>query len=176
MTKKPDFNPPRSEERLKKPKRQCFWLFLLLIGLGMPAMAQSGTERVTLNLTNATMESFVEQVTAQTGYKFFYGGDMAEGIEPITINVQGVALKAVLDEVLGKKGYSYTLEDKTVVIQEAKKKALPQATEERKITGIAKDEDGLPLPGVTVLIKGTTVGTATDVDGAFTLRFRGYGN
>ena len=170
MTKKPDFNPPRSEERLKKPKRQCFWLFLLLIGLGMPAMAQSGTERVTLNLTNATMETFVEQVTAQTGYKFFYGGDMAEGIEPITINVQGVALKAVLDEVLGKKGYSYTLEDKTVVIQEAKKKALPQATEERKITGIAKDEDGLPLPGVTVLIKGTTVGTATDVDGAFTLR------
>ena len=143
---------------------------MLLIGLGMPAMAQSGTERVTLNLTNATMESFVEQVTAQTGYKFFYGGDMAEGIEPITINVQGVALKAVLDEVLGKKGYSYTLEDKTVVIQEAKKKALPQATEERKITGIAKDEDGLPLPGVTVLIKGTTVGTATDVDGAFTLR------
>ena len=145
-------------------------LFWWVMGLSMPVIAQSGTERVTLNLTNATMETFVNQVTAQTGYKFFYGGDMAEGIEPITINVQGVALKAVLDEVLGKKGYSYTLEDKTVVIQEAKKKALPQATEERKITGIAKDEDGLPLPGVTVLIKGTTVGTATDVDGAFTLR------
>ena len=171
MTKKPDFNPPRSEERLKKFKRQCFLLFWWVMGLSMPVIAQSGTERVTLNLTNATMETFVNQVTAQTGYKFFYGGDMAEGIEPITINVQGVALKAVLDEVLGKKGYSYTLEDKTVVIQEAQKK-LPQV-KQIPVKGRVVDEKGNPLPGVTVMLKGTMLGTATDLDGNYNLTLPG---
>ena len=171
MTKKPDFNPPRSEERLKKFKRQCFLLFWWVMGLSMPVIAQSGTERVTLNLTNATMETFVDQVTVQTGYKFFYGGDMAEGIEPITINVQGVALKAVLDEVLGKKGYSYTLEDKTVVIQEAQKK-LPQV-KQIPVKGRVVDEKGNPLPGVTVMLKGTMLGTATDLDGNYNLTLPG---
>ena len=103
MTKKPNLNPPRWKEGLKMLKRHRVLLILLLLGLYNPAMAQSGTEKITLNLKNATLAEFAKEIKAQAGYAFFYNDSTAKAIEPITVSVRNATLSSVLDMVIAKK-------------------------------------------------------------------------
>ena len=96
MTKKPHFNLPRSEERLKKTKWQWFLLILFVISLCAPAAAQTGTENITLDLKAVSMETFVNEIKAQAGYTFFYNDSIAKAVEPVTIAVRDAALESVL--------------------------------------------------------------------------------
>ena len=73
-------------------------------------MAQSGAERVTLDLHQATMDAFAQEIKAQAGYTFFYNDSLAKAIEPITLSVKDELLTSVLDKVLGPKGYTFTIE------------------------------------------------------------------
>lgn len=168
MTKKPHFNPPREEGRLKKFNWQRLLLILMLVGIFGPLKAQSGNEEITLNLKNAKMAAFVKEIKAQAGYTFFYNDSTAKAIEPITINVRKATLKSVLDEVVAKKGFTYIIEDKTVVIK--KKTTTVALVNLVEVTGRVVDEKGFPIPGASVVVYGTTQGVATDVDGRYTLR------
>lgn len=170
MTKKPHFNPPREEGRLKKFNWQRLLLILILVGIFGPLKAQSGNEEITLNLKNAKMAAFVKEIKAQADYTFFYNDSTAKAIEPITISVRKATLKFVLEEVVAKKGFTHIIEDKTVVIK--KKTTTVAQVDLIEVTGKVTDEDGNPIPGATVLVHGTTQGVASDVDGRYTLRMK----
>ncbi|MBC8004600.1 MAG: SusC/RagA family TonB-linked outer membrane protein, partial [Verrucomicrobia bacterium] len=71
--------------------------------------------------------------------------------------------------MLGPNGLSYEIEDRTVVIKKAAEKNQAPATQQKGISGAVNDNKGLPLPGVSVVVKGTTIGTITDTDGKFKL-------
>lgn len=167
MTKKPHFNLPRSEERLKKTKWQWFLLILFVISLCAPAAAQTSTENITLDLKAVSMETFVNEIKAQAGYTFFYNDSIAKAVEPVTIAVRDAALESVLKQVLEPKGYTFIIEDKTVIIKKAATKIHQINLIE--ISGRVVDEQKNPIPGATVLVKGTTRGTATDTHGKFVL-------
>ena len=110
------------------------------------------------------MEEFARQVKQQTGYTFFYNDLTAPELEPITVQREGALLGDVLREVVGSRGYDFVVEGKTIIF----KKAVPQPRAV-KVTGRVDDEHGEPLPGVSVVLKGTTTGVATDINGEFTL-------
>ena len=167
MKKESRFIPLGVKKRVKKIKG----LWMLLIGLcflgSQTAVAQETGKRVTLDLQAVTMKAFVGELQRQTGYAFFYKEDVAALVEPVTVSVENADLSAVLEEVLGKKGCTFTFEGETVVIR--KRVESQGQVEERKVIGVVKDEHGQPLPGVAVVLKGTTVGTATDMDGNYAL-------
>ena len=77
------------------------------------------------------------------------------------INLKEVSLDEALRECLKNTRLSYVIEDKVIIV-------TPQNVKSYKISGTVKDNKGTPLPGVTVLIKGTQIGTATDTEGKFT--------
>ena len=110
------------------------------------------------------MEEFARQVKQQTGYTFFYNDLTAPELEPITLQTENKLLGDVLREVVGSRGYDFVVEGKTIIF----KKAVPQPRAV-KVTGRVDDEHGEPLPGVSVVLKGTTTGVATDINGEFTL-------
>ena len=84
----------------------------------------------------------------------------------MNVNAKSLSVKQVLDDIFRDKELTYYFEDKIIVV----KAALPQAKEEqRKITGKVMDAEGSPLPGVGIVIEGTTMGVSTDVDGKYTL-------
>ena len=167
MKKESRFIPLGVKKRVKKIKG----LWMLLIGLSFlgsqTAVAQETGKRVTLDLQEVTMKAFVGELQRQTGYAFFYKEDVAALVEPVTVSVENADLSAVLEEVLGQKGCTFTFEGETVVIR--KRVESQGQVEERKVIGVVKDEHGQPLPGVAVVLKGTTVGTATDMDGNYAL-------
>ena len=137
------------------------WLFC---GLVSQAAGQLQNTTVTLDLRGATMEEFARQVKQQTGYTFFYNDLTAPELEPITLQTENTLLGDVLREVVGSRGYDFVVEGKTIIF----KKAVPQPRAV-KVTGRVDDEHGEPLPGVSVVLKGTMTGVATDINGEFTL-------
>lgn len=77
-------------------------------------------------------------------------------------------LNEILTEVLEPKGFTYKYRDEVIVVKKIPIHAQ-QEKEKRSITGIVKDDTEAPLPGATVLIKGTLTGVVTDVNGNFSL-------
>ena len=142
-------------------------LFVCCFGMSHLLVAQEIEKTVTLDLQHATLADFAKQVTEQTGYALFYKDDVAQLVEPVTVRVTDMPLEQVLQEVVGKKGCVFTFESNTVVIR--KKVESPQV-KEMVIRGVVKDAQGVALPGVTVIVKGTTTGTSTDAEGRFELK------
>lgn len=77
----------------------------------------------------------------------------------------------VLEKCLEGTNLTYQVEDETIIlrVRELKPETVQPRVQERKLTGRVTDESGTSLPGVTVVIEGTTVGTVTDVDGNYAL-------
>ena len=143
-----------------------WWLCLLLGGmLNLPATAQQKTApRVNLKVEKTSLIRAIEALRSQTRYNFLFNSKDLQPYTDISVHLQSVTLQQVLDSLLiGRKtGLEYTIEGETVVIRK-------KQTQEQQCTvnGRVTDNRGQALPGVTVLVKGTTMGTVTDVDGNY---------
>lgn len=150
------------------------WCSGLLLGglLSFPALAQKESiPRVDLNVEKASLISIIEELRSQTRYNFLFNSGELQPYTGISVRLKSVTLKQALDSVLlGRKtGLGYVIEKETVVIrkkQENRQQTVP-------VSGEVKDEEGQPLPGVTVLIEGTALGTSTDANGKYTLTVPG---
>ena len=142
----------------------CF-LILGLSGVYGNAFAQT---KVNLSVRNATVQEVFKQLTATTDYRFVYSSDLLKGTAKVTCDFQDESIETVMTECLKGTNLWYRIEDNVVVISPNFQRPQPQV-EEITITGKVTDENGQPLPGVAVQLKGTTVGVATDVDGNFRL-------
>lgn len=145
-------------------RKFCILACWLFCGLMVQAAGYAQTQRITLDLQQASLEEFARQLKQQAGYTLFYNDEAAPLIEPVTVKCKDASVEEVMREVVLPKGYDFVVEGSTVVI----KKGVPQAREVT-ISGTVKDEGGNPLPGVAVVLKGTTIGVATDIDGKYTL-------
>lgn len=147
------------------------FIFCVLFTLNISAGVYSQQNKVSLHLNNVTYEKFIETVKAQTGISFLYNSGLFKKADRISVSAEKETLDAVLNEILTKGGYTFDYEDEVVVIK--KGRDLPVVlppVEKRTIKGIVKDNKGATLPGVSVIIKGTQVGVATDIEGRFEIK------
>ena len=163
MKKERQFAFFHAKRMIAKTGRSCAFACFLFCSLVVHAAGQI-TQRVSLNLQNATMGEFIRQVKQQTGYTFFYNDKVLKALEPLTVREENVPLEEVLRNVLDGTRFTFVVEGKTIILKEA----APQV-QERVVKGGVRDAQGNALPGASVIIKGTTIGTATDVDGKYTL-------
>lgn len=161
--KKIKSTPPLQGGKLKKIRWRCILSFVLFVGTLMPVCGQSSVKRVTLNLQNAEMEEFIRQIKTQTGFTFFYNDKLLPKLEPVTVRKNNAPLEEVLRQVLEPKGFTFTIEGTTIVIRESREE------KKQEIQGRVEDETGNPLPGVTIRLSGTSIGTASDPEGKFRL-------
>lgn len=120
-----------------------------------------------LNVKKGTLESVFNQISKQCQLEFFYNTNVLDANRKVELSGQEGTLKEILGEVLGEE-FSYVIKDGYILIYENKSTSFPQI-EMKKISGTVKDQKGNFLPGVTVVLKGTSIGTATDVNGHFVL-------
>jgi TonB-linked SusC/RagA family outer membrane protein len=122
---------------------------------------------VTLDQRNSRLTDVLTAIEKQTKFEFSYT-DEIRSIAPLTIQVQKKPLSDVLKELEQKAGVSFRQFDQTIAVS---KKAPPQKEmPARPLRGKVTDQQtGEPLPGVSILIKGTSTGTTTDAQGEFTL-------
>ncbi|MDR0544431.1 MAG: SusC/RagA family TonB-linked outer membrane protein [Odoribacteraceae bacterium] len=141
-------------------RARFFILFLFCLSAQLPARVFS--QQVSLRARGATFQEIARELERQTGYAFLYNVEQINGVKRVDADVAGEMGK-VLQEVLLGSGLSHRVVERTVVIIPAP----PVAQERRVVSGKVTDASGAPLPGVTVRLKGTTVGAATDARGEF---------
>lgn len=128
------------------------------------AMAQ-----VTLNSPKTTLGVVIKKIQAQSKYEFFYDDNLADA-QVNAIDVKNVSLEKVLQQLLKDKGISYKVADNVVYLKKDTPQAQPKKTgPKKKVTGRILDENGEPLIGATVTIKGTTDRAVTDIDGNYSV-------
>ena len=143
----------------------CFlacWLTLSAFGTVF-----SQQKLVNLKVVAESLSNVLMQIKDQTGVKILYNENLLKNYENINLDLNNVEVEEALRQVLSNTLFEYEVTDGVIVVKE-KKNSFPQQKTVR-IQGKVSDEDGAPLPGVTVLIKGTTLGTATDMDGKYSL-------
>ena len=145
-------------------------IFCFVLSLNLSANVYSQQNKVSLDLKEVTLEEFIEAVKQQTGVNFLYNASLFEGAEKVSVKAKKEPLSKVLEEILGQKGYAIDYRDEVVVILKQEPQPFVPQVNKRTVSGTVRDADGEPVPGVSVLVKGTQVGVATDVNGRFELR------
>lgn len=144
-------------------------LTFIFVLLGLVTFANTSYSQLTklsLKMTDATIQEVFAEIEIQSEFKFAYNSTKLNINRKVNLDVDNQTIGAILDEVLSNQELTYKIVDRYVVITD--KKLISQSKEQTKsIKGIVTDADSEPLVGVTVIIKGTTIGTVTDVNGHY---------
>ena len=152
----------------KRRDNEKIFLAVLLCGLfSMPLglFAQEKT-KVTLSRKAVTLNEVITEMKKQTSYDFFYSTELSELKQTFDIDVKDKEVRQVLDEILPPLGLEYAVQQNLIIIREKLDKS---ASKTMSVKGRVFDSQGASLPGVTVVVKGTTLGTSTDTEGRFEL-------
>lgn len=127
--------------------------------------AKAVRDTISLNLQEVKLEKFVEVMKQKTGLNFLYNSLLFKDSKLVSVTANGEKWESVLKRVLEKEGFTYDVKDEIVVI---KRKAEEDNNDKFVVVkGKVIDSKKEPLPGVTVLLKGMTVGTVTEFQGEF---------
>ncbi len=126
-------------------------------------LAQS-SERVTLSLKNASLQTVFSSIEAQTGYHFIYTNEQLKEAKPVTLVVNNVSIPLVLQQCFQDQPVNYNLEDKYIIVH-SKESGVSETVIRGNITG----DKGEVLVGATITIKGTSISAQTDSKGDFIL-------
>lgn len=148
-----------------------FFLLVLVLQARANGYAQ---EKITLSVSNATLETVFQDIHEQSGYNFLYTDQVLANAKSISLKIKNASLFRVLKECLKGQPFTYNLVDKTVIIKYTGKAEQNQIDHEFvnsaiEINGKVTDEKGNPLQGVSILIKGSSFGTNSDKDGGFSI-------
>ena len=124
-------------------------------------------ERLSMQLGNVTIKEVFEEIRRQTDRIVFCNDDRLDLEKKVEANFKEMDLGAILDHLLSGSGMTYRYVDDYILIVPARVETTDTVRQPLTLKGRVTDEKGNPLPGVTVLIKGTNLGVATDADGRF---------
>lgn len=154
--------------RTYQPWRIMKLCLFLCVATLMQVSASTRAQTVTLRKANATVKDVLADIRHQTGYNILYDPDVLSTAKPISLSLTNVSLDEALRACLSGQPFTYEINDKTIIITPlVKKEAVPPAA--ITITGLVTNEQGMPLPGVTVRIKGAAKTTITTANGTYSI-------
>ncbi|MCG6190833.1 SusC/RagA family TonB-linked outer membrane protein [Maribellus maritimus] len=135
----------------------------------MAAVSYSQATFLSVNLKDAKVETVMEQIEGQTDFYFLYSRSVIDVDRRVDIKMKNEKITKVLDVLFEGSDVRYQINDKQIVLSKEVKKSLSGNQQQKAISGKVTDSSGSPLPGVTVIVKGTTNGTVTNTDGDYSL-------
>lgn len=131
--------------------------------------AQDISQSLSMNLQNVTLKEFFKKLEAQTSFSVVYRDVILSEKPDVVVSATNRPLQDILSQVLEKYGLSYKVSNKTIVIVKAETQVPAKKQQAKKISGVITDDTGLPVAGANIVVKGTTNGTISDMDGKFSL-------
>lgn len=146
---------------------------VLLLAFTLQISATGYSQKVTLNLRNVPLLKVLKEIRKQTGFSFFYNSETLKQAGRVTVQVNNAELNDVLAQCLANRSLTYNIADKAIILSE-RPVAIPtgeiRPVPDFEVTGTISDEQGKPLIGASVRLKGTDRGTSTDQSGHFRLQ------
>ncbi|MFH6991946.1 TonB-dependent receptor [Flavobacterium sp. FlaQc-48] len=125
--------------------------------------------KVTLELNNSTIEKVLETIEQKTDFRFIYKLNDIDLDRTISISVKDQPINIVLDKLFKGTPTEFKIRDTQIILKKPELKTQTIPYQKQTVTGIITDENGLPLPGASVLEEGTKNGMVTDFDGKYKL-------
>ncbi|MFI2742836.1 TonB-dependent receptor [Zhouia sp. PK063] len=124
--------------------------------------------KVTLNMHDVTVGKVIDEIETSTDFKFIFSTKDVDLKRKLSIQVNKEGIENVLNNLFQSTQTSYQVEDKNVYLKKSVNYSISASgLQAQEVEGVVKDEQGEPLLGVTVAVKGTTRGTTTDFDGHY---------
>ncbi|OOG18362.1 SusC/RagA family TonB-linked outer membrane protein [Sphingobacterium sp. CZ-UAM] len=140
--------------------------FVITFLCSISAFAEGYGQRINIELKNAAVESVLKEIKKQSGYDMFYNIDLISPLKKTNFRVKNATLEDALKEVTTNLGLAYAIEDRMIIISKRKENRIIQ----HSIKGTVSGEGDKKLQGVSVVEKGTSNGTTTDVDGNYSIK------
>jgi TonB-linked SusC/RagA family outer membrane protein len=156
-----------SKKTFRIMKLSIFLLFVTIFNV-FGSITYSQNARLNLDIKEATIQTVLKAIEGQSEFFFLYSSKMIDVNKKVDINVADRNITDVLDELLTGTYIKYAVRGKQILLF-SKEADMSMILQQNGITGRVTDEKGNPLPGVTVLVKGTTLGALTDASGKYTI-------
>lgn len=151
-------------------RRLAVLLVIWTAGLSA-ARAQQSQQTIAVNFRNATVQQVFTWLDNHTQYDFVYNNSQIESLPRVSMQMSRTTVVDVVKHCLRNSSLSYQIRGNMVVIRPADE--IKKGTEEAvQFSGVVYDENGLPLAGVSVVLKQASRGAVTGPDGKFTLKAR----
>ncbi len=162
-------------------KMKLLTLLMCTVMAVSAAESYSQATRFNLKMKNATVDEVFQTIEENSEFILLYNEKWVDLNRRVDVKATDETVETILDQVFEDTRNVYHIYDRQIVILESEKAELPaelksdmlpaetQQPDQKEVTGVVSDAEGLPLPGVSVIVKGTTIGTITNPDGEFTL-------
>lgn len=151
-------------------------LMLLFFGLTLTAETTDAQQRLRdLSLENATILEVFRAIENQSDFGFFFKDDQMDMQKRYSLNLEDASIEETLAQVFSDSEYSYKIIGDNVVVMRKEAASISKLTvsnlqqDGKTISGTVRDAKGEPIPGVSIVVKGSTTGTISNMDGNFTL-------
>lgn len=136
-----------------------------------PGSAQTLSDvNVSIEINKGTLRSAFSQIEKQTDFRFAYRNELVSAFKDLSMSGETRSVKNMLDELLKNTGLSYKQLNNSIIIFKEASAQVQTRIQDVYINGVVKDENNLPLPGVSVKIKGTNKGVTTDNNGKYIIQ------
>ena len=154
-------------QNFRKMKLTLLFLFVTVL-TGIAADSYSQSTKLTLKLENVRIEDVLSKIENQSQFRFFYNEEINLD-KKVSIDVATETIANILEKIFTDKGIHYEIIGRQIILSNNTDSKNISAQQQKSISGKVTDTSGVPLPGVTVILKGTTQGIITDADGNYTL-------
>jgi len=146
-------------------------LLLLISGLSVFASeSYAQTKTITLHLQNASLKEVLQQIEDQSEFRFMYSEKLIDVQRKVSVNFENQKINEVLNQLFIDTDVNYKLKDRFILLATPEVNTNDFIVQQQKtVSGKVTDSGGLPLPGVTIVVKGTTTGTVTNADGKYSM-------
>ncbi len=146
-------------------------LMLLASLMQVSATVYSQATKFNFRTENKQVAEVLKEIEELSNFRFFYIREQVDVERRVTVKARGATVEQILDEMFADEGIGYKVMDNNLVLLSPDKniREIEAVSQQKPLTGKVTDDSGQPLPGVTVVIKGTTQGTVTNVDGEYSI-------
>jgi TonB-dependent SusC/RagA subfamily outer membrane receptor len=159
--------------RLKKYSLIMRLTWFLILILTLPTSASVWSQTMSVKLKNSTLQELFTQIEKNSSYRFFYNNDDVDVNQRTSVEAKEQSVGTILGTAFKGMPYSFKeLENKLILIEKIDAQSsstLLNSQQQKSISGKVTDSSGASLPGVSVVVKGTTTGIITDINGNYSL-------
>lgn len=151
---------------------------LLFVMFCMPALQATAESRVadvrvSISKKGVTVENALQEIEQKSNYHFLYNNQLIDVKRTVNVEFENADIGTVLNSIFDHQVDYKVVESQIILTPRKNIKETSVASDEKEIKGVVYDETGQVMPGVSVAVKGTTHGAATDMDGRFALSVPG---
>lgn len=152
------------------PPRGAILAFAFAPLITFNTLAQSGTEKISLQFQNITLKEAIPLIEKASGYIVNYNATVVNSEQKVSMDAKNQEIRLAIRTMLEPSDITFHIKNKQIQLERKQVEETTKKGVSKRITGTILDQQGEPIIGATVTIKGTVTGALSDLDGKYTIQ------